>query len=1544
MMPASTTHTGNRTHPRHHRWSTADPGAAARALKGAPTRAAACTLALALAITLAMLFAPPAGATVTPPVGVRPTGGFVLAKDGQRWQGSIEVISGIDATLEKFALEGDGWSVESLEAPAQAELKAMAAVTIRIVATPRDARRPLRLTFLQNGEPVEQLLDLAPRSAMADRPASQLVELPAGVAIQRLGLPPDRYAKPPAAPPIAPSLAQTEGAGAAPQPKSSTGASPQRAARNIRVHGKLVYTREDGVIIGADGLTAHVMEQDIFDSELGTGVTAADGSFDVTFTWNPCGICETQPDIYVRLETKSANVEVNGGFLAPPYSFRSKTSNDFTGTDLNVGTLTPTSEDDNPAIHIQTNETRAWRVFNQDQGFNIPKIEIDWPVSGTSAYNPVTQVIGMNQDAGWDSFVHSHEYGHHFINHFGAQDNIAYCNGFCDPNPPFACTHCLFCSESTAVAWAEGWADWFGEHMIRSFEFRYGIAEQNTLLIQWSLEEALTCQDDGEFHDPLTTEGFLAALLRDIDDGENEHDTLAPNPNAGDELALGPTPVFQVTTLDLPSTPQEFITAFRNRFPTQDVPFWATAANSFFDLDTTGPGTVTALTSPDHPLVGDSPDATPTFTWTRATDSFSGVVGYSVSVTAGAPAMPDQTQDIGNVVQYTHTVLAPGTYFFNIRALDRAGNWSSSRASYGPFTIRAAGLANLQANQPAGWGEPVVPRPAADATHSICPDPTALTGNANSTFANLAGVNSGEATTAVGFTVDVLVDGVVRVSPPAILPIQGGSGYSGVNLGPMIVTGGRHTFEAFHDANELVPETIETDNGWAKQWIWSPLTISTTAQVTRSAPPQADGGWPSIPVAVTKYFNCDGLRFASSSPWTAMMTHALDDADDYDCRMHSPSTSVTTGFTSTSVGYSSRAAGLIDAVLVNQAVAGNANWDVGVINANNGASDCALFKVTSSPFTFGDSLIVVLGQDRYLRLQAIDIAAPNLGPVSVSIQVDPSLGKMHLGWLTPSFNTGDLEDVLTQAATDAGGKARLDVTASTAGTYCALIWRDPIDVPVPKVAPTASIVFEVGPTPPDLIPFTRAGWYAPIVPRPAPDALIASTPAPTALAGNVASTYLSGTAKNIGPVSSPPAQHAMRVDGVQVRTISDAGLTAGNTITLLGTSGPITVAGGRHTLSLRAESQNAIEEISETNNVYGEQWVWSPLTVSAGATVLRNAPPARDAGFGDVTLGLPAYFDCDGLRMPTPVIVGDTGKWSAIAVMPGASSDVDVRIHEVVSGVKDGFKTSIVTSDWGAGQSDFVLVNFRATAPRAFDVGVLREATDGTESYRAHVASSTFLGVDPIGFQLAQVLDANQIVDLYELFLDPGQWTVVLHSGTATVDWGTSLYNGLVPYSVKAAIVPAGVAWQQAAGLDETFTVNLSQAGYYCLAVWKAVTASLAVNGTYTIEIRAHATDVVGGAPPTLVAAGLTSIHPNPFNPHTTIAFEVAHEGHVRLGVYNVRGELVRMLVNEERPAGRHESVWDGRDDLGASVASGVYVAKLEALGMSATRKMVLAQ
>ena len=125
------------------------------------------------------------------------------------------------------------------------------------------------------------------------------------------------------------------------------------------------------------------------------------------------------------------------------------------------------------------------------------------------------------------------------------------------------------------------------------------------------------------------------------------------------------------------------------------------------------------------------------------------------------------------------------------------------------------------------------------------------------------------------------------------------------------------------------------------------------------------------------------------------------------------------------------------------------------------------------------------------------------------------------------------------------------------------------------------------------------------------------------------------------------------------------------------------------------------------------------------------------------------------------------------------------------------------------------------------------------------------------------------------------------------------------------------------------------------------------VEGTFYIDdMRLIAEEVSEPLEPTAVEVSegnvvpsgymLSQNYPNPFNPETTIRYALPEAGAVRLLLYNVSGQLIRTLADGEHAAGSYSVTWDGRDDAGRDVASGVYLSRMEVDGFRAVRKMVL--
>jgi hypothetical protein len=162
--------------------------------------------------------------------------------------------------------------------------------------------------------------------------------------------------------------------------------------------------------------------------------------------------------------------------------------------------------------------------------------------------------------------------------------------------------------------------------------------------------------------------------------------------------------------------------------------------------------------------------------------------------------------------------------------------------------------------------------------------------------------------------------------------------------------------------------------------------------------------------------------------------------------------------------------------------------------------------------------------------------------------------------------------------------------------------------------------------------------------------------------------------------------------------------------------------------------------------------------------------------------------------------------------------------------------------------------------------------------------------------------------------------------------------------SFSSPDLPMGAVLDAVTGIFE-WTPTYQQAGIHTVTFIATDHGSPALADTEQTDITV--VDVVGvadgdGDEPRSVAQYLGQNCPNPFRSTTTIQYGLVAPTLVRLDTYDVRGALVRRLVNESVPAGHHRAIWDGRDERGHRVGSGIYFCRLEAGELRETRRMVL--
>ena len=130
-----------------------------------------------------------------------------------------------------------------------------------------------------------------------------------------------------------------------------------------------------------------------------------------------------------------------------------------------------------------------------------------------------------------------------------------------------------------------------------------------------------------------------------------------------------------------------------------------------------------------------------------------------------------------------------------------------------------------------------------------------------------------------------------------------------------------------------------------------------------------------------------------------------------------------------------------------------------------------------------------------------------------------------------------------------------------------------------------------------------------------------------------------------------------------------------------------------------------------------------------------------------------------------------------------------------------------------------------------------------------------------------------------------------------------------------------------------------SRSPYFPHSPWQSPSR----NGRQEADLRlgGAASGVDDGVIPSFPASRLL-VAPNPFNPRTQLSFDLRHDGQVTIELFDLAGRRVATLLDEVRPAGRVEVIWDGRDDSGRASASGTYFARATGGGETATAKLTL--
>lgn len=476
-------------------------------------------------------------------VGEPPT----VVRAGEPVRGTFEVVTAHAGVLSDVRIEGSGWNVRTPDAPERMVLPNKSTRRFEFEAVPRDPSEPLVISATLDGRRVSRRLRLDARTLEQARRATPVAFLGDG-------------------------------------PRSIGTAQKSAGGQTIRLKGRFVYVRNGADTLGADHLVVRVKDDDSpdpFDDTVWEGFTDENGGFDVVVNWDDCDVtgCD-DPDLYVEFSAGGPEVDVQtADVLEITYDWSSDNQilEDFTGSVADFGTMMSGDPSEHGAVFIYNNTIRAHR-YAASHAMNAPLIDVQWPDDDTF-YNNFFEEVHIGDDETWNEGTQSHEFGHHVQNHFSFLGPADYDNGYCDGGS--SPTHCTYCPENHQDAIGEGWPNWFASFLNRKSPTRYGLIPLSMNDNRYTLELTERCQQapNDSFPD-ARTENFVAALLRDIDDDENEDaDGDAARDCAADEMSLGDAAIMTVFRDDDPNDVFSFITNFRLRYPEHDQDLWSTTRN-----------------------------------------------------------------------------------------------------------------------------------------------------------------------------------------------------------------------------------------------------------------------------------------------------------------------------------------------------------------------------------------------------------------------------------------------------------------------------------------------------------------------------------------------------------------------------------------------------------------------------------------------------------------------------------------------------------------------------------------------------------------------------------------------------------------------------------------------------------------------------------------------------------------------------------------------------------------------------------------------------
>ena len=354
----------------------------------------------------------------------------------------------------------------------------------------------------------------------------------------------------------------------------------------------------------------------------------------------------------------------------------------------------------------------------------------------------------------------------------------------------------------------------------------------------------------------------------------------------------------------------------------------------------------------------------------------------------------------------------------------------------------------------------------------------------------------------------------------------------------------------------------------------------------------------------------------------------------------------------------------------------------------------------------------------------------------------------------------------------------------------------------------------------------------------------------------------------------------------------------------------IYTSAGTYTVTLRVDDSrggwDTDTTIAEIPQVEGNEIISDNYTVLLEhfneTTSANNIYPSGDLVFIESVYGLNQALDCMSrpvtLRYDLPVWYQST--WEGASPSPQGSVEAWIQIHNYDPKL-------ILVFQW-----------YKADVPPGYGgwIGILRVLPEGKLRWESWGS---------VGTTVAH-LDGKTTIPL-------NQWTYVALTWGAE---GTKLYvNGKKDTSITENLYPA-MGWY---GDPEVYIYLGGESGYLDeVRIFKIQRSDMDIMGYYQFITEVKSPDYTISPSSYL----LHQNYPNPFNTMTNIRYQLPKASHVKLRIFNILGQEVRRLVDAEQVAGCYTLQWDGKNDAGFPMASGVYLLRMETGNFVQTKKLLL--